>query len=119
LDWERFDPGACVSVFRAHLQCSIVFHGVRGVWILCPDPLPFFSGELLPVAHLDSFKYFNEPYTWEKQDSPGFNSPKQACYGKIVAFSMDNYNQSQKDPDKIREMIDIARAISAKRLFFL
>jgi hypothetical protein len=58
------------------------------------------------VAHLDSFKYFNEPYTWEKQDSPGFNSPKQACYGKIVAFSMDNYNQSQKDPDKIREMID-------------
>jgi len=58
------------------------------------------------VIHLDTFNYGGRDYKWQKQSSPGYMSPSEVCYGKVVAFSMDEYNGFKKDPNVIRALLN-------------
>jgi len=58
------------------------------------------------VVHLDKFRYYDREYTWTKQESPGFASPNEVCYGRVVAFSDKEYQALQKDPERIRNLIN-------------
>lgn len=58
------------------------------------------------IVHLDTFSYFGEKYEWTKSAYPGFNTLEEKCYGKVLAFSLEEYEDIQRDPNKLREQIN-------------
>lgn len=58
------------------------------------------------IVHLDTFNCGNEKYKWEQQEFPGFASPEEKCYGKVIAFSDKEYNMIQQDPVVIQNLIN-------------
>lgn len=58
------------------------------------------------VVHLDIFDYGTREYKWDQQENPSYATPIEKCYGKVVAFSMKEYQNLKKDPILIRRLLN-------------